>query len=219
MKQLRMALALAGMAAITGALGVSAQGADRSPLHYFFSADLTPVGGFPAVQGSSSTLVRRADGVMMELSTRNLAAGAYTVWWVIFNNPESCTAPIAALGTNCGEADLSVPAVNASVFFAAGGVVGANGNGHFSAQLGEHTLPNGLGQVVIPGTPGGLDDAEKAEIHLVVHYHGPASSNAALLAEQISTFGAGCTLATGFGLGTPGDFSCYDPQAVPHLAP
>ena len=65
----------------------------------------------------------------------------------------------------------------------------------------------------------GLLDAEKAEVHIVFRDHGPIVPG--LGKDQVSTFFGGCSLESlpGFlaspeGLGAPGDYFCYEPQAA-----
>ena len=65
------------------------------------------------------------------LHTSGLPAGdAVTIWWVVFNHPEACSH--GALGLRCGERDFAEPAVDASVLYAAGQVIGGGGTGNFT---------------------------------------------------------------------------------------
>lgn len=156
------------------------------------------------VAGSTGTLTRTATGIASTVSTSNLSTGAaYTMWWVIFNNPEFCVG-------GCGEDDFSNPTVNASVFFADGEVIGSNGLGNFSAQVGIGQLPN-PNQVELGN---GLFNPLTAEVWNVVRDHGPASSDPALLQAQLTTFNGGCTLTPGDGL-----FPCRDEQLAVFSTP
>lgn len=145
------------------------------------------------------TLTRTAAGIHMIADTTLLDAGnAYSVWWVIFNNPLACDP------AGCSDADFSTAEVEASVMNATGRVADAIGNATFSAFLPVgfmHTNPSsGTGrQLFGPG----LQDPAGAEIHVVIKSHGPFSGNI----EQISTFGADCMNAA-----SPS--GCYDPQAI-----
>ncbi|MDJ0573301.1 MAG: hypothetical protein QNJ53_30290 [Pleurocapsa sp. MO_192.B19] len=122
---------------------------------------------------------RTEDGVELKLDTK-LPEGAYTTWWVIFNDPEFCV-------DGCDAGDLEIPEVNASLFWATGEVVGDNGMGSFSAQLLEGELPQGSDQVVFGE---GLVDSFSAEIHPIVRSHGPVDPEQ--VEEQITTFNGGC---------------------------
>jgi hypothetical protein len=51
-----------------------------------------------------------------------------------------------------------------------------------------------------------LLNAKRAEIHLVVRSHGPASADPAVLQQQLTTFNGGCPPNT-----------CMNVQAAPHL--
>ncbi len=134
--------------------------------------------GFP-IHNSLATLHRTEDGVELKLDTK-LPEGAYTTWWVIFNDPEFCV-------DGCDAGDLEIPEVNASLFWATGEVVGDNGMGSFSAQLLEGELPQGSDQVVFGE---GLVDSFSAEIHPIVRSHGPVDPEQ--VEEQITTFNGGC---------------------------
>ncbi len=58
------------------------------------------------VEGASSTLARTKNGITATIQTDDLKAGnAYTLWWVIFNNPEKCEHAIPGM-SNCGEGDV-----------------------------------------------------------------------------------------------------------------
>jgi hypothetical protein len=156
------------------------------------------------VNGSSAKLTRGDGMVWIRVNTTELPSGAYTNWWIIFNNPAACT-------DGCGMDDFGNSAVMASVIWATGGVVGVNGVGTFNAHLEEGVLPSGPGQIAFGP---GLLDAREAEIHYVVKYHGPAVP--AILEKQMTTIYGGCI----GGPGQPPDpvagdrlFPCYDPQA------
>lgn len=134
--------------------------------------------GLP-IHNAFAILERRDDGVELTLDTE-LPTGAYTVWWVVFNNPEFCV-------DGCGSDDFERSAVNTSIFWATGEVVGDEGIGNFSAQLLEGTLPEGSDQVLFGD---GLVDSFSAEIHPIVRSHG--SVILGLEEEQITTFDGGC---------------------------
>jgi hypothetical protein len=125
------------------------------------------------------------------------------MWWVIFNNPEFCVG-------GCDEEDFSNPTVNASAFFADGEVIGLNGLGNFSAQVGIGQLPN-PNQVLFGN---GLFNPLTAEVWNVVRDHGPASSDPVLRNAQLTTFNGGCTLTPGDGL-----FPCRDEQLAVFSTP
>lgn len=170
--------------AIVGAIALMATVVLALPVHGApVSIGTGPVRLFSdgsAVPGSSSTLVRGSDSVSMTLLTSGLTAGdAVTIWWVIFNNPAACSHGM--FGLRCGHGDFSNPAVKASVMYAAGHVIGSDGSGDYGAHLsvGEMTI------VVLFGT--GLTNPMGADIHLVVHSHGPADPS--LMPEEIHSFG------------------------------
>ena len=100
---LALAGLLAGGAAIYGnvSAGVSAAAKDNSPVF-----DFQDHGGVivmnPQNRGTSD-LVRTVDGISMNIDTTDLPVGAYSVWWVIFNDPSKCS------DGACGENDVLPP--------------------------------------------------------------------------------------------------------------
>jgi hypothetical protein len=161
--------------------------------------------------GSVSRLTRFDDGVTVVVEASGLEPGnAYTLWWVVFNNPAGCmTAP-------CGIEDILNP--DGSLNF--GGIVDAQiGMGHATGNIarsdgttefGGTLLQNdneghqavfgaGFGEFLL--TVAGTD----AEIHVVIQDHGKARGGNPL-SQQLSLFEANCT---------PG---CQDVQATIHLA-
>ena len=164
----------------------------------------------PQTRGTSD-LVRTVDGIAMNIDTTDLPVGAYTVWWVIFNNPVGCS------DGECGENDVLPPpgTVEAEVAatWATGGIVGPDRMGHFSARL-------GVGADAAPGQTlwGELTNPMGAEVHLIVRYHGPAVwGDASTFLAQQYTFEGFCTPASSFAMGTdPDAFACYEPQASIH---
>ena len=193
MNKKHFATGLLSLAFVT--LAAYAADNSHSKLITWQASDSTVIGS-PTIKGSSAKLTRGDGVVWIRVNTTGLPAGAYTNWWIIFNNPDACPG-------GCGGEDFGIPAVNASVLFATGGVVTDNGVGHFRAHLEENDLS---GEVLFGP---GLTTAEGAEIHYIVRYHGPAGAGDVLTA-QTTTFGGGCTNVPNPYL----IFPCYDPQAT-----
>ena len=166
----------------------------------------------PQARGSSD-LVRTVENVSMNIDTTDFPIGAYSVWWVIFNNPAGCS------DGECGENDVlpppSTPEVEVSPVWATGGIVGPDRGGHFSARLGvgKDAAP---GQIIFGDA---LTNPMGAEIHMIVRYHGPARwDDPEALLSQMSTFQGYCTPASSLGVGTDESaFSCFEPQATMHM--
>ena len=120
---------------------------------------------------------RGAESVDVDAHLRGLNPGnAFTVWAVIWNDPENCV-------DGCGEDDLGRPGTESVVIWSGIGGV-ANGGGNLNANT---TITDGDGPI-----PGGVTDTEGAEIHFVVQDHGEASDDAATLILQTTTFEGGC---------------------------
>ena len=118
---------------------------------------------------------------------------AYTIWWVVFNNPENCAA------MPCGLGDLGDPAVEASVFWATGFVTGADGTANVSAHLDARNAADGASVLFGPRLNQG--NGFDAEIHVIVRTHGAAIAGAT--DGQISTVDGSCGVNT-----------CDDQQAI-----
>ncbi|MEN8125994.1 MAG: hypothetical protein ABFR32_12800 [Bacteroidota bacterium] len=135
----------------------------------------------------TSTLHRNENGITVNFKTDGLTPGyAYTLWWVIWNNPENCTVPGACTDADFANADL----VNVEVLFAAGHVVGNNGIGNFSAHLNLNDDSESINALFGLPSAGGLLNAQKAEVHLVLRSHGPKIPG--MVNEQINSYVGGC---------------------------
>lgn len=161
---------------------------DRSVADLFaFSDPDTPVG--------RSSLVRTSTQVRMDLRTVLPSREAATVWWVVFNEPESCSPPA------CGSDDIFVdgdPAgeLNAEQIdradivaaYATGAVANRSGRVRFAGSIDEGEQSDT--REVVFGSGPALKDARDAEVHLVVRSHGPAQEG--LEHEQTGSFAGGC---------------------------
>ena len=115
-----------------------------------------------------SELLRSHRGVTAFLETRGLERGhTYTVWAVIFNNPDACEGL-------CDSSDLASPDVDGASVFATGRLARRD-QATFWIRL-------RVGDALI--------EPMKAEIHFVVRSHGPAIPG--LVGEQTSTLNGGC---------------------------
>lgn len=187
MKRARNVFALAAVMALVFAIPANAGARDKAGMIDFGTGE--PVAGHISID-------RGADSVDVNAHLRGLNPGhAFTVWAVIWNNPLNCT-------DGCDEGDLGV-AGNVVIFSGIGGV--ANGAGNLN---GSSTLPSSGGDGPIPG---GVTDAEGAEIHFVIQDHGEASDDAAILLLQTTTFEGGC--GDGVPPTAPPD-TCVDVQAA-----
>jgi len=174
------------------------------------------------VDGAWSNLVRTGAGLSMSLHTSEITPGdAVTIWWVVFNRPSECTAGIPGMST-CGEPDLFNPDVEASVLHAAGHVIGGSGKASFAGHLAE-----GDTSAAVFGP--GLLDSKEAEVHFIVHTHGPKIPG--IVSSQVHSFLGGCRIDEWVGLlgalgiteeelplrGVPGPNVCMDTQASIHV--
>lgn len=136
-----------------------------------------------------STLHRNGNGITVNFKTNGLIPGhAYTLWWVVWNNPELCAGPV------CGLADfVNADLVEVELLYASGSVAANNGKGNFSAHLKVGDTTESVNEYIF-GLPsyGGLQNAETAEIHAVLRSHGPKVPGQ--VNEQINSYEGGCVV-------------------------
>ena len=142
---------------------------------------------------SGGLMWRTEDEIWFELHAGDLEAEhAYTVWWVIFNNPEKCDGGAVAL---CSGNDLFRVGPDGALFYATGFVSDKDGVANTSAHLRAGDIPDGV-PAPIPGEPAGGSDGLTpgngfdAEVHVIVRRHVQTKNGD--VHEQISTLNAGC---------------------------
>ena len=99
--------------------------------------------------GGAGTLLRDETSVELRAEFSGLdASSAYTLWWIIFNNPEECTT--GAAPALCGEGDLNpdrdgegVNPVDRGVRNASGFITGGSGTANTTARLRVGPSPTG----------------------------------------------------------------------------
>lgn len=164
------------------------------------------------VKYAFSSSVRKDGKVCVSTQTHGLPEGAYTNWWMVFNNPEFCSNPRPFGQGRCGGPDVANPDVNATVMWATSSIVDMDGTAHFSSCVTEGELSH----YHLMGSHDGLLDSSKAEVQVVVRYHGPIDPlNTTLLGEQLTTFGGGCANDAE---GVEG-FACNNLQVTVHPGP
>lgn len=157
------------------------------------TANIHDFPGMTTDLGGAATLLRSRQAVDVRLATSGLDINAaYTVWWIVFNNPSACTG-------GCGADDLGNPATAASAFYAAGFVTGMDGTANLSAHLSAGRLPQGIDVLLGSGLMAG--NGHRAEIHLIIRSHGPIIPGR--VDEQIGSFNGACDVNV-----------CTDQQAV-----
>ncbi len=201
---LAAALAIAGASLAFASSSASAQAVSDvyQPINCDFNA-------IACIDVGESRLLRTDSGISINIVTTDLREGhAYTVWWVVFNNPEAC----AGYPGPCGLADLGDPDVNATVQWGTGDVAVGTAGGvakkvnkkagassgvalSLVAHLNEGETTPGGPLFDLPGDDDGLEDAFEAEVHAIVRSHGPGVANA--LNDQITSFGGGCVVDVG----------------------
>ena len=112
---------------------------------------------------------------------------AYTIWAVVFNNPEHCgTVP-------CSGADLNVPEVLVDALYMGGAVTPRgfkSSKAVVTSGLREGDTSGSLFNELFGLPSVGLLDTRKAEVHLILRSHGPVINE--LRREQTTSYTGGC---------------------------
>lgn len=196
----RVLLSLAALLGLSVMVtGVNARQA-QEPMAYIQAANLHLSGDSGMDLPGGATLKSAVNDVWVTIHARELDANAaYTLWAIVFNQPDACTtAPDSP--TRCGSSDLTATpnSAEASAFVVGGFVTGEDGTANVNAHLRGGPLPEGTD--VLWGTGGRNDNGSEpglrtdnglvAEIHFVLRTHGPILVGGT--AEQISTLNGGC---------------------------
>jgi hypothetical protein len=207
MRRMTIVLTVIALAALTAAPAAAGSPPERQSTDVLAFADLSDVG--------QAQLLRTHNGVAATARAQGIPEGVYTMWWVVWNNPEGCATP-----HQCGEGDLFDPEgdTGLAIGFAGGDVVGGNGKLQIAAYLREGKTLQGFpypefGSVGLSLPETSLVDSEHAEIHLVLRSHGERIPG--MVATQLRTFNGGCVYdppITGSepAYGRPGPNQCSD---------
>ncbi|NNC38438.1 MAG: hypothetical protein EX271_07160 [Acidimicrobiales bacterium] len=143
-----------------------------------------------------SRLFRDKQSVSFEMTTAGLAPDAiYTVWWVIFNDPNACDGISFQLASSqlCDENDLFNPATHPGLIWADGFQASAAGTGSFSATLLENDT-TGDQPFASFGLDNSLLNAAKAEVHVVLRSHGAPGIGGVDIVTQLTNYDIGCSI-------------------------
>jgi hypothetical protein len=155
------------------------------------------------VEGASALLWSTDSGIFALMDTRQLEIGhPHTLWVVTVNRPDLCEAAPCTPNDILKRTDI----VEANVVYGGGRVVRGDRTPFMTF------LP--AGEVEDGWFDNDLTDPRGAEVHLIVHDHGPAIPG--LTREMTRTLRAGCTDASipaayppvAFADGTPGPNTC-----------
>jgi hypothetical protein len=208
MKKLLLFLSLAALLVIGVGLSpksavptAAAEGATQQTVQVYNTPDAFQLGS--PVEGAYATLVRNKTGITTNFHT-TAPAGAYTLWWVVFNDPANeCTS-----ADDMYPCEYDLPDI---VVWAAGGINETDGPLNLSGTL--KVDDQNLGQVVCPGIlspdcPGpGLTNPSGAVVQLVFRYEGVVTPG--IQYDETHNF-----LGPGCGINPDGsEFGpCFEPQ-------
>lgn len=173
-------------------------------------------------QPGHSTLVRTPNGLSAHWASTGtgiVPGFVYTVWYVVFNEPDDCISPDGMGGTMCGEIDVFVEPETAlvDILFAGGAIAGNDAwsriGGHRKRGDNSVSVYTFLGFADTPG----LINPDGAEVHLVLRSHGPAVPDQ--LADQLDSFEGGCTTFLDPPAIPDAEGECADIQFSVHVAP
>ncbi|NJN83168.1 MAG: heme-binding protein [Caldilineaceae bacterium] len=155
------------------------------------SADMMSAADMSMIDGAESMLVRSEDGIDVTVHTSGLTDGnAYTVWAMVFNNPEACSEEGCA-------ASMDDPAVETALFYVTGDFVEDGDDANLSGFVaaGDSSIDMMPGMMAMMGADApeegvGLLNPTGAEVHLILLDHGAPIEG--IEEEQITTMMAGC---------------------------
>jgi len=153
------------------------------------------------IAGASSKIIRTDKGITVSVNT-TVSPGAYTMWLLIWNNPENCHGNTGVPGLRCVPGpppDFDPPSC---VLFGTGHVVGNNGTLNYTAHRKVYDATDNIGGAC----PNGLTNPRGADVHAAVRTHGEKIPG--MVDQQIHTVGGGC-----------GTNECLEVQASPHEEP
>ena len=182
----RTEIAFVGTAILLSMLGLTAGVASAAGNAAVTMSTVHAFPDGPVVPGGTSTLIRNNAGVTATFLTPDLTAGeVYTVWWVIFNQPENCTGGVCDLG------DVTPfpgnTAAGVSLVYGGGQLIARSSRGDFGTHL---AVGDASGAMFGPG----LTNPLGAVIHIILRTHGPALPE--MLDDQLTTFAGGCEINT-----------------------
>ncbi len=182
MTYFRFALPTIPALALASATAIAPAAADEGIASFKATMKSHPSqGDVRRIDGATAALMTTAAGAFVSVSTSGLTPGnVHTVWFVAINDPAACeTSPCKTLDV------LKRTAMTKSdVGFADGLIVGADGTAEFAGHV-------PVGDLRGAWFENGYQQAQTAEIHLVIQDHGPLISE---LAEEMTTsYRGGCT--------------------------
>lgn len=143
---------------------------------------MPPSGEDPGpIAGTSAVLEKGPHGAAMAIKSSGLTPGhVVTVWWVVIQRPDLCTAD------PCSPEDAMATAekVDAVTALAVGGVVDEDGTVSLASFLPVGEVKGNFHNTV-------FHSPETAEYHLPLQNHGPL--NPEIADQMLTTFRAGCT--------------------------
>ena len=167
------------------------------------TSDVLDVSGAGKGYTGAAWLIRTEEGISGRIMTKVSTAGdPYTLWIVVFNNPEACD-------EGCDGSDLGTEEVGGAVFNGSGAISAPDGglkrNGkpagggvvNVDFSVPAHALPNDL--FLLIGDPAGLHAGNGfgAEIHLVIDKHPPIGHGESWIDDLTTTNFPGGGPATG----------------------
>lgn len=154
---------------------IAAADDDEHGVRTFQSANMANVAnGMPFTPANGAAFLTRSKNELQgRVMLADLIPGhAYTIWWMIFNQPKSCSTHPCTPGADFGPGDAAV--YHASGVIAAGDGAGG-GVANVSFETSDGGVPTGAFSVPgLPATAAGLkhDNGLKAEVHFLMIDHG-----------------------------------------------
>ena len=134
-------------------------------------------------EGAFAKLTRTEAGLGVYMTTKDLPAGAYTVWLLIYNTPEGCV-------EDCNLEDvLGTPESTPGAVRIGHDYIANDGNKMtLNAWVPSGEFAEDANNLLLPGSMfGGLKNPMTAEVHIVLKWHGTALNNGAVDHDTIDT--------------------------------
>ncbi len=186
--KLALAIAISAAVAAPATAGHSRNGAAPASVSYGQVITL-PIAESVPVANATSVMLRNRHGVTFSFRTTGLEPDtAYTLWVLVFNNPEFCIgSDTVKCAPPAGDSAPDTP-IEASLVWGAGGISDGWGQLRLEGKL----LEGEGGWSGFKAFGPGLNNSFKAEIHLALRRHGSAEElhDLGLLEEALTTPGA-----------------------------
>ena len=143
-------------------------------------------------EGAFAKLTRTEAGLGIYMKTKDLPAGAYTAWLLIYNTSEGCVD-----GCNLEDVLGNPEATPGAVRIGHDYIANDGNHMTLNAWVPAGEFVEDEGNLLLPGSAfGGLENPMTAEVHIILKWHGTALNNGSIdqeiLDAQLHSLEGGC---------------------------